>query len=141
MAENLNEYFSSVFTREDTSALRVPETKFEGTESDYLGQLIVTPKMVAKKIRDMKENKSPGVDGIPPKLLLEIVEQISIPLATVFNLSIEEEVVPLEWKGANIIPLFKKGSRSKSENYRPVRRCHKVGRRGITSRYNIIRFF
>ena len=30
MAENLNEYFSSVFTREDTSALPVPETKFEG---------------------------------------------------------------------------------------------------------------
>ena len=121
MAENLNEYFSSVFTREDTSALPVvPETTFEGRESDYLGQLIVTPKMVAKKIRDMKENKSPGADGIPPKLLLEIVEQISIPLATVFNLSIEEGVVPLEWKEANIIPLFKKGSRSKSENYRPV---------------------
>ena len=44
MAENLNEYFSSVFTREDISALPVPETKFEGRESDYLGQLIVTPK-------------------------------------------------------------------------------------------------
>ena len=86
MAENLNEYFSSVFTREDISALPVPETKFEGRESDYLGQLIVTPKMVAKKIRDMKDNKSPGVDGIPPKLLLEIVEKISIPLATVFGI-------------------------------------------------------
>ena len=34
----------------------------------------------------MKENKSPGVDGIPPKLLFEIVEQISILLTTVFNL-------------------------------------------------------
>ena len=68
MAENLNEYFSSVFTREDISALPVPETKFEGRESDYLGQLIVTPKMVAKKITDMKDNKSPGVDGIPPKI-------------------------------------------------------------------------
>ena len=48
--------------------------------------------MVAKKIRDMKDNKSHGVDGILPKLLLETVEQISIPLATVFNLSLEEGV-------------------------------------------------
>ena len=32
--------------------------------------------MVAIKIRDMKDNKLPGMDGIPPKLLLEIVEQI-----------------------------------------------------------------
>ena len=85
-----------MFTREDISALPVPDTKFERRQSDYLGQLIVTPIMVAKKIRDMKDNKSPGVDGIPPKLLLEIVEQISIPLATVFNLSLEEGVVPLE---------------------------------------------
>ena len=72
--------------------------------------------MVAKKIRDMKDNTSPGVDGIPTKLLLEIAEQVSIPLATVFKLSIEEGVLPLEWKEANIIPLFKKGSRNKSEN-------------------------
>ena len=87
MAENVNEYFSSVFTEEHISILQALETKFEGRESDYLGQLIVTPKMVAMKIRDMKDNKSPGVDWIPPKLLLEIVEQINIPLATVFNLS------------------------------------------------------
>ena len=117
MAENLNEYFSSVFTREDISILPVLETKFEGREFDYLGQLIVTPTMVAMKIRDMKDNKSPGVDGIPPKLQLEIVEHISIPLATVFNLSLEEGIVPLEWKEANIIPLFKK---VREENYRPV---------------------
>ncbi|KAK2172653.1 hypothetical protein NP493_942g00007 [Ridgeia piscesae] len=76
--------------------------------------------MVPKKIRDMKANISPGVDGIPPKLLLEIVEQISTPFATVFNLSLEEGVVSLEWKEANIVPLFRKGSRNKSENYRPV---------------------
>ena len=50
MAENLNEYFSSAFTREDISALPVPAAKFEGRESDYLRELIVTPKMVAKKI-------------------------------------------------------------------------------------------
>ena len=39
MAEELNMYFSSVFTREDTSSLPVPETKFEGSEGERLGQL------------------------------------------------------------------------------------------------------
>ena len=120
MAEDLNGYFSSVFTEEDISSLPVADAKFQGAKSDYLGPLVVTPELVAKKIKAMKDNKSPGVDGIPPKLLMETVEQISIPLARVFNLSLKEGVVPFEWKEANIIPLFKKGSRNKSENYRPV---------------------
>ena len=120
MAEDLNGYFSSVFTKEDISSLPVADAKFQEGKSDYLGQLVVTPELVAKKIKAMKDNKSPGVDGIPPKLLMETVEQISIPLAIVFNMSLKEGVVPFEWKEANIIPLFKKGSRNKSENYRPV---------------------
>ena len=120
MAEDLNSYFSSVFTKEDISSLPVADAKFQGAKSNCLGPLVVTPELVAKKIKAMKDNKSPGVDGIPPKLLMETVEQISIPLARVFNLSLTEGVVPYEWKEANIIPLFKKGSRNKSENYRPV---------------------
>ena len=79
MAEDLNGYFSSVFTREDISSLPVQDVKFQDAKSDYLGQLIVTPEMVAKKIKAMKDSKSPGMDGIPPKLLMERVEQISIP--------------------------------------------------------------
>ena len=44
-------------------------------KSVYLGPLIVTPEMVAKNIKAMKDNKSPGVDGIPPKLLMETVKK------------------------------------------------------------------
>ena len=95
MAEVLNEYFSSVFTAEDISSLPVPLTKFEGSKSEHLGQLFVTPEIIAKKIKKMKD-KSPGVDGIPSKLLKEIVEQISTPLAKFFNLSLEEGIVPSE---------------------------------------------
>ena len=67
MAEELNMHFGSVFTREDTSSLSVPETKFNGSEGEMLGQLVVTPEVVASKINNMKENKSPGVDRISPK--------------------------------------------------------------------------
>ena len=105
---------SSVFTREDTSSLPVPETKFNGSEEEKLGQLVVTPEVVASKINNMKENKSPGLS---PKILKKTVEQISKPLAHVFNMSLQEGIVPVEWKVANIIPLFKKGSRNKSVNY------------------------
>ena len=108
MTEDLNDYFSSVFARENISSLPVPDAKYQEAKSFYLGKLIVTPEMVAKKIKAMKDNKSPGVDGIPPKLLMETVEQINIPLARVFNLSLKEGVVPFEWKEANIIPLFKR---------------------------------
>ena len=117
LTEVLNEYFSSVFTTEDISSLPVPFTKFEGNKSEHLGQLFVTPVMTANKIKKMKDNR---VDGIPPKLLKEIVEQISTPLAKLFNLSLEEGIVQSQWKEANITPLFKKGSRNKPENYRPV---------------------
>ena len=78
-------HFSSVFMREDTSSLPVPETKFEGSEGERLGQLVVTPEVVANKINNMKENKSPEVDGISPKILKETVEQICTPLAPVFK--------------------------------------------------------
>ena len=74
-----------------------------------MGQLVVTSEVVASKINNMKENMSPGVDGISPKILKDTVEQISTQLAHVFNM--QEGIVPFEWKEANIIPLFKKGSR------------------------------
>ena len=45
MSEELNVHFISVFTREDTSLLPVPETKFNGSDEEKLGQLIVTPEV------------------------------------------------------------------------------------------------
>ena len=85
-------HFSSVFTREDTSSIHVPKTKFKESEGERLGQLVVTPEVVVSKINNMKENKSPGVDGISPKILKETVEQISTPLAHEFNMSLKEEL-------------------------------------------------
>ena len=89
-------HFSSVFTREDTSSLPVPETKFNGPEGGRFGQLVVTIEVVATKINNMKENKSPGVDGMSPEILKETVEQMSTPLAHVFKMSLQDGILPLE---------------------------------------------
>ena len=92
-----------------------------------MGQLVVTPEVVVSKINNMKENMSPVVDVISHKILKETVEQISTPLAHMVNMSLHVGIhqffrgsVPFEWKEANIITLFKKGSTNKSVNYRPV---------------------
>ena len=108
MADELNMHFSSVITREDSSSVPVPETKFKGSEGEMLGQLVVTPEVVVSKINNVKENKLLGVDGISPKILKTTVEQTSTPLAHLFNMSLQDGIVPFEWKEANIIPLFKK---------------------------------
>ena len=79
-------HFNSLFTREDTCSLPVPETTFNGSEGKRLGQKFLTPEVLASKIKNMKENKSPGIDGISSKILNETVEQISMPLAHVFNM-------------------------------------------------------
>ena len=101
-------HFSSVFTREDTSSPHVPETKFNGSEGERLRQFVLTPEVVASKIDNMKENKSPGVDVLSPKILKYTLEQIIMPLAHVFNMSLQEGIIPLEMKEVNIIPLFQK---------------------------------
>ena len=59
MAEDIIGYFSSMFTREDISSLPVPDATFQEAKTEYLGQLIVIPEMVAQKIKAMKDNKSP----------------------------------------------------------------------------------
>ena len=64
----------------------------QGIRGERLGQLFVTPEGVVSKINNMKENKSPGVDGISPKILKETVEQISTPLAHVFNMSLQDVI-------------------------------------------------
>ena len=43
-----------------------------------------------------------------------------MPLANVFNMSLQEGIVPLEWKEETLFLYSKKGSRNKSVNYRPV---------------------
>ena len=61
-------------------------------------------------IKGLKDNKLPVTDDISPRLLKEIVDDISVPPAIAFNLSMQDGIVPREWKHANLIPSILKKS-------------------------------
>ena len=117
MSTTFNNYFSSVFTREDAENVPEPEQRHQG---QTLNEVKVTVKKVRKKIRSLRRGAAAGPDKIGPQLLQELVDVISSPLATVMRKTLEDGSVPDDWKTANVSPIFKKGAKHDPANYRPV---------------------
>ena len=46
--------------------------------------------------------------------------ELSFPLATIFNFSLLTGTIPNEWKQAVVTPVFKEGDRQNTSNYRPM---------------------
>ncbi len=119
-ANQLNDYFCSVFTVENLDNVPQPKQIYQGSEQDCLSNLLVRTEDVKQKLDKLKTDKSPGVDEIHPLLLRELREEIAQPLSEIFQASLETGKVPDDWRSANITSLFKKGRRSDSQNYRPI---------------------
>ena len=45
---------------------------------------------------------------------------LSYPLSIIFNIVYNSGNVPIEWKLANVVPVFKKGDKKLVTNYRPI---------------------
>ncbi|CAM5084504.1 unnamed protein product, partial [Eretmochelys imbricata] len=120
IAEKLNEFFTSVFTAEDVREIPKPEPSFVGDKSEELSQIEVSLEEILELIEKFNTNKSPGPDGIHPRVLKELKCEIAELLTMVSNLSFKSASVPNDWKIANITPIFKKGSRGDPGNYRLV---------------------
>ena len=116
-ADMLNNYFASVFTKEDTD--NIPEPEPQVVQSS-LSTIIVTEQMVRDRLKEQKPGKSAGPDGIHSRVVVETQEQLVRPLTMIFNKSLKEGVVPNSWKEAEVVPIFKKGKRDDPGNYRPV---------------------
>ena len=116
-AQVLSNFFSSVFTEEDISD--VPEL-LDIQEVVTLEDVDVSPQRVQAKLAELKPTSSPGPDSIHPRLLRESASILAGPMSELFRKSIDEAMLPTDWKTGEIIPIFKKGDRRSPASYRPV---------------------
>ncbi|HEX8808198.1 MAG TPA: hypothetical protein VF760_04300 [Xanthobacteraceae bacterium] len=128
-ADVLNNYFASVFTKEDLSNIPEPTDVFKGSiQQEGLDTFVITEELVFKKLSELNVNKCCGPDDLHPKLLYELKSEIAKPLAILFNMSLRSGKIPQEWKDAHVTALCKKGAKDKCENYRPISLTSIVGK-------------
>jgi len=116
-ATALNNYFESVFTKEDQS--NVPT--LDADESfPNLPDITFSAEGIRQLLFELDASKANGPVEIPPFVLKKCAEEISPVLQIIFTKSLSSGVLPSDWKKANICPVFKKGRRDEAKNYRPI---------------------
>ena len=115
-AEILNEQFTSVCSQENTTA----PTELEGDHFLSMPKLNIEVTGVEKLLQNLNPGKASGPDSVPNRILKLCAKELAPMLTFIFNQSLSLVVLPADWKLANITPIFKKGDRHLSENYRPV---------------------
>ena len=118
-ANMFNEYFCSMNTvigPEDP----IPEEMIQDQAAPGLDSLHFQENQVLKVLSSLKTASATGYDGISNIALRQTAGAIAPYLTELFNCCMFQGVMPQCWKKANVTPVFKKGSPSKIENYRPI---------------------
>lgn len=116
-AELLNEYFCSVFTKENTDSMPSLCTP---AVCHSIPNLDISEQGVKKLLDELQVNKSSGPDGISPYVLKMCSTAIAPLFTTIYRKSINTGQLPQDWHTAVVTPIYKKGSPTDPGNYRPV---------------------
>ena len=75
---------------------------------------------ILEAVKSLKSKISEGYDRIPQRILVEGIEILKYPLSYLFNQIYETKKIPEQWLISKVIPIHKKGNKTKIENYRPI---------------------
>ena len=117
MSTIFNDYFASVFTIDNDDDINIPPDPKARSE---LLDIHITPKDVLDKIKNLKVSHSCGPDGISNFVLKCFSNVLCKPLSIIFNKTIQTNVLPSDWKLANVVPIHKKGTKGDPAHYRPI---------------------
>ena len=114
MADLFNSYFFEQFSN---------PSKYD-IEIDYCDDPFVDKYIDERTIFDLliktNENKAVGSDKITSKLIKFCAKSLARPLTILYNKKFKMGKIPDKWKLADVVPVFKKGTKSSVTNYRPI---------------------
>jgi hypothetical protein len=90
------------------------------TNTSYptMQDLNITENGIAKLLSNLNPYKATGPDSITSRVLRELSTDIAPILKIIFKRSYDTGDLPDIWKNANVSPIFKKGKRFETVNYR-----------------------
>ena len=80
-----------------------------------MNDIIINENGVKKCIERLNEKKANGPDKIPIKVLKQCSTELAPILTNIFQQYLSTGEIQLDWKHANVVPIFKKWNRSKPE--------------------------
>ena len=120
-AQCFNDYFCFIFTVEDCLSLDELRSSLDVCGSLVLLDFIqTTPSEVFELLSTLNCRKASGPDTICPRLLKEGAAEILCPLSKLFNKSLRDSVLTVDWVNANVCPVYKRGDKQSVSNYRPI---------------------
>lgn len=126
IANHLNSYFSDVGPQISLTCSKINinntlKNSFSyKTIQDSLNISNIQQTEVEIAIKSLKTNKSPGTDGITPKIIKNLNQHISPVLTYIINQSFNQGAFPNFLKTSLVIPLYKSGQKDLPNNYRPI---------------------
>ncbi|XP_063420573.1 uncharacterized protein LOC134705786 [Mytilus trossulus] len=116
-----HEHFKSLCSS-DTDAV-LDDSQFNNTDGECVYEELdreITENDILKAIRNLKRDKSHGVDGILNEYFIEYKDVFMPVLLYIFNGILQSGIFPTDWAKAILIPIFKKGNVLDPNNYRGI---------------------
>ena len=120
IVQGFNDFFYNMFSSPAASYPLLNLAEPQSASVSNMHTVHISKRDILTLLKNLDPNKGPGNDDVPPLFIVRCAEALSHPLHLIFNKSINEGDFPDAWKIARIVPVHKKGSKKKIENYRPI---------------------
>jgi len=110
-AETLNVFFASVFNIQTGYSQGSQPPVLEERKGEWKKPPIIQEKAINNLLCHLDSYKSMGPDGIHPRVLRELAEELTKTLSIIYQKSWLTGEVPDDWRIANVTPNYKKGGR------------------------------